>query len=222
MTITERPTFGRRGLTPNINKVTTGRPGASRRPIEDALEVAEASPPLIVPSQLLDFTSQAHFESEMLELYFGPNAEKYLDTADKLRARNGTISGWVPTWCWPAFWVPIPWMLYRKQWIAAAATLILPILAAYFFPLKGSTSFAIGVLIAMFAKSYYVTTAAAQIRAIMAMESEPAEVRDRVRRAGGVSVAGAVVGGVIMGMLFLVLIGVIAAGVVASRAHGVH
>jgi prolipoprotein diacylglyceryltransferase len=49
----------------------------------------------------------------------------------------------------------------------------------------------------MYAKSIYVQSAAAQIRRITAENKDPEVVRDKVRRAGGVSIAGGVIGGII-------------------------
>jgi hypothetical protein len=136
-------------------------------------------------------------DDALFALFFGPNAEMYLATLDALDIKNVNLSRPVRSWSWPAFLLTLPWLLYRKLWLAAAATVVLPLLFFYFVPAKSGIPLFVYIIIAMYAKSIYVQSAAAQIRRITAENKDPEVVRDKIRRAGGVSIAGGAIGGII-------------------------
>ncbi len=150
----------------------------------------------------------ASSERDLLELYFGPRAATYLATYDQLVANPRRLRG---QWSWPAFLVSLPWLLYRKLWSAAAAVLVLPIALSYVIPSTHIFGTLVALSVAQYGRAYYVRSAIKQVRHINATTSDPAVVRDKVTRAGGVSVVGAILGGAVMfALLVLVVCGEIA------------
>src|SRR5262249_20343608 len=65
--------------------------------------------------------------------FAGPNADRFLPTFDKMQERDPGLKRIVRGWSWPAFFVPLPWLLYRKQWAMAAAMIAIPIVLTYLF-----------------------------------------------------------------------------------------
>jgi hypothetical protein len=129
--------------------------------------------------------------------FVGPNADRFLPTFDKMQERDPGLKGIVRGWCWPAFFVPLPWLLYRKQWAMAAAVIAVPIVLAYLFH-SSRVSLGLAVATAMTGKSVYVMDAARKIRKLCTQERDPIRQRERIAQAGGVSVAGAVLGALII------------------------
>lgn len=135
-----------------------------------------------------------------LEVFIGPNADAYLRhyLATRSSGRR-TLRGL----SWPAFFVPLPWMLYRKLYLEAIGMLAAAVFAAYalpqFFPEYGrNATMGLWVGFAVVAKSIYLLRAERRVRAIVARNLPPAEHDAALRRAGGVSIIGAVMGSVLM------------------------
>ncbi len=135
-----------------------------------------------------------------LHLFMGPRAEKYLGVfrradfgflGDKLRPRAGRG---LLSWHWPAFLVPIPWLFYRKLYIEGAAILAVFMLVPLVLPAAGYSGAAAAVVIAMIAKRLYVEHALKRIRHADTLGLAPQAREEYLRRAGGVSVPGAVLG----------------------------
>lgn len=102
--------------------------------------------------------------------------------------------------CWPAFLFTVPWLLYRKLWGVAAVLILVPMLGTYLLgsPVPSiAASLTIQLLFVLFGKSMYIQDAIKRIDRITREESDPVRARERIRRTGGVSVAGAVLGAVI-------------------------
>ena len=67
--------------------------------------------------------SSEPLDEEVLRLYIGKNADRYLK---KFRAfQTGKEGSFVVTWNWPAFWLGFIWMLYRKMYLWALIAFIL-------------------------------------------------------------------------------------------------
>ena len=52
-----------------------------------------------------------------LRTFFGPNADVYLETFEKMRARDGKLP---MSWHRPAFFAACPWLFYRKMYAVGA------------------------------------------------------------------------------------------------------
>ena len=196
--MTDRPVFGRRGQPQRAVAMPSFSP--VRQPAASLDTFVPRATDVFSPG-----TIEGTSERSLFTLFFGPKADLYLATLEKLREKNAALTSPVMTWCWPALFVPLPWLLYRKMWAAAAAIVILPILIYYFVPIGGGVGGTVSsIVIAMFAKSFYVQSAAGKIRRIVSENADPEVVRDKVRRAGGVSVAGAVIGSCILLAVFVV------------------
>jgi type IV pilus assembly protein PilA len=61
-------------------------------------------------------------DREYLELAIGPNNTDYYMS----RFERFTTGGSRVSWNWPAFFVTLPWLLYRKMWVYAALYFFLP------------------------------------------------------------------------------------------------
>jgi Protein of unknown function (DUF2628) len=142
-------------------------------------------------------------DRELFAAYVGANADRFLPTFDKMQDRDPALKRIVRSWCWPAFLLPFPWLLYRKQWAMAAAVIVIPMVLAYLFPRNGVTSLATVITVATIGKSMYVLDAAHKIRKLSGQEADPLRLRERIIQAGGVSIAGAILGA----MIFVLAVG---------------
>lgn len=100
---------------------------------------------------------------------------------------------------WAAFFVPLPWLFYRKLYLEGAIFAIVPVLAAFvYLPASQILSLVIGVLVSLFGHGYYVFKALNRIETIEAGSQSDAEKELEIQQSGGVSRAGAWVGAVIV------------------------
>jgi hypothetical protein len=140
-----------------------------------------------------------------LQAFVGPNHETFFSIFDQGNFR-GSRKG-----CWPGFFFPLAWFMYRKMYGWAALVCALPIFASVLdFGLFQRPLIAASSFLGLAGRHIYVLQAqrtVARIRAVGRFQSEE-EVRRTLARAGGVSTAGAAVGGAIAFCGFVV--GVIA------------
>ena len=128
-------------------------------------------------------------------LFVDRNARAYLEIFDSIAARRqkGLLF-------WPGIFIPQAWLLYRKMYGWAALACVMPVLILSFH-LGGEIGRALGFapsLIGLFGQRLYVHAARRTIASIRATAASGDEARDLIRRAGGVSRAGATAGGLIV------------------------
>ncbi|MCH9809339.1 MAG: DUF2628 domain-containing protein [Alphaproteobacteria bacterium] len=99
------------------------------------------------------------------------------------------------SWNWAAFFVPIPWMLYRRMYMECGLMVLAVAVIGYIAGGSGSWSAAV---VAMLAKPIYFMHAQRKIGEIRKAGGSPADVAARIAAAGGVSPVGAWVGGILM------------------------
>ena len=125
-----------------------------------------------------------------LTLFIGRNAGRFE------RAWR-EISWWrLPmTWSWPGFLVPVPWLFYRKMYLAAFSYVAAIIIMGLAAPgTAGKLAAAFSILIAVLGKSLYVHHARRRIRRADA-RGLTGPARDAyLQRAGGASPAAAIFG----------------------------
>jgi hypothetical protein len=112
-------------------------------------------------------------DREYLELAIGPNnTDYYLSRFERFASGGSKLS-----WNWPAFFVTLPWMLYRKMWGYAAAyfflTPVLVLVAALILGASFGTSGAglawpivtvlVFVFVPMFANLFYYRQVASRV-----------------------------------------------------------
>ena len=132
----------------------------------------------------------------VLAIFIGRNTEKFLKLYDKT---NGDLSKLATGWTWPGFFVPFPWLLYRKLYLEAAVVIFVPIALTFIFPvLADAGSFGLTVIVAVMGKSYYLQRADRKIKAILDEGGTVDETEARIAAAGGVSPASAWIGAAIM------------------------
>lgn len=91
--------------------------------------------------------SQSWLERELYEAAIGPsNTHYYLSRFERFASGGGRTS-----WNWPAFFISLLWLLYRKMWAHAALYLFVPsVLAVVLAVVFGSLFGGPGVLLAWF------------------------------------------------------------------------
>ena len=135
--------------------------------------------------------------------FVGPNLEKFAPASGSTRMRR-----FFGRPCWPGFFFPVAWFMYRKMYGWAALACALPIFAGVmnfggFKPVLISLPTVAGLA----GRKLYRVGARrtiARIRVSLSGRSEEA-LGETLARAGGVSVPGAIVGGAIV--LVAVVIG---------------
>ncbi len=139
-----------------------------------------------------------HALRDDLRDFFGPNAEPYLRAYDRkmaslAKSRRGNFLGFSLA----ALLVPLPWLMYRKMYIAAGGFLFAALLIGLLLPDAGA-SFSVAGICGAMGKALYVAHAEGKIRKIDGRHLSPSARTDLIRRAGGVSWLSAAIGIVIM------------------------
>src|SRR5665213_3954386 len=88
-----------------------------------------------------------------LTTFFGPQADTFLQTYQKMRSAKGGARIQPRTWCWPAFFGSFTWFFYRKMYAHAAMIIFLPVIFVYLFQWVGGSMI---LLSAVWAKGWYV------------------------------------------------------------------
>jgi hypothetical protein len=173
---------------------------------EEPALIASAADPLPVeePSAAtVDAGAAEEAEPEAradLRLFFGPNADTFLAAIDRRKAGR-----WSAGPCWPGFFFPPAWFLYRKLYGWAAVCCMAPILTTALNIGKFDRVFLVAVsLLGLSGQRLYVAAAGATIARIRASSQSEDEARETIRHAGGVSTAGAVVGGLLASISIVV------------------
>ena len=174
----------------------------------DAAKPQSARPKTADYLALMDAPDQERVRADLAD-FFGPNADVYLDTYEKMRAKDGPRRMSFPrTWSWPVFFGAFTWFFYRKLYAYGAMLIILPLILGY---LLGSSSGALSIVFAVLAKGIYVQTALGRIVMADRMGLAGAERSAYLNRAGGVSmIAGVFAGIVFVSLLALVIFAAIA------------
>ena len=161
-------------------------------------------------------------EGDLLAAYVGPKyQEYYAPIFQRFESGGSSVS-----WHWPAFFVTIFWLLYRKMWLNFFAYwLFIPIALAVLSTLieaviPGATGILIGslfegglllliafVLVPMFANRLYYNHAQKKIGKITSEFGAPEQQRMELARKGGTSNVAIVIAPIIL----IALIGIIAA-----------
>jgi len=135
---------------------------------------------------------------EYVEAAIGPrNTDFYLRKFERFGSGGGYVS-----WNWPAFFVPLMWMLYRKMWLwAALYFFVLPIaltllFAILFAVLPETTAAAVGwstwlavifIAIPMYANALYYRTCQGRIAEAKRYRVERRRQLERLWNMGGTS-----------------------------------
>jgi hypothetical protein len=186
----------------------TEGPVAQPPPLGD--QTADAS---LIPSSADELLRRSD-----LALFVGPNVEKFVSVFGSAGKRR--IGRWA---CWPGFFFPLAWFMYRKMYGWAALACALPIFASVmnFGPFK-SVLVSLPTVVGLAGRRVYVAGARrtiARVRASLSGRPEE-ELRETLARAGGVSVPGAIVGGAIVLCALAIVLHPFANGFVAGfQAH---
>jgi hypothetical protein len=181
--------------------------------------IPDAPPPLGGQTEGVIAAIEAELQrSGDIEAFVGPNTEKFLPLFGLQIGRRR------PHLCWPGFFVPLAWFMYRKMYGWAALTCALPIFAtALDFGVLRPLMIGAPTFLGLAGRHIYVAQARqtiARIRAAGRFRSEE-EMRQTLTSAGGVSTAGAMVGGAIVfcGFATAFVVAFVAAFVAAYHAR---
>ena len=167
------------------------------------VENAESQPRRKTPkyTALFDAYDQGRVRAD-LATFFGPNADVYLATYDKMRAAQPNRRTGVRTWNWPVFLGSFTWFFYRKMYAYGAMVILLPLVFSYLFGGVGGGMF---VIFAIGAKNWYVVHALGRICKADELGLTGTERTDYLQRAGGVSLPAGIFAGLIYGLGLLLL-----------------
>jgi len=162
---------------------------------------------------LLSAGDQAGVRAD-LTTFFGPRADVYLDTYQKIwsGARTGHTSP--RTWSWPVFLGSFTWFFYRKIYAYGAIVILIPVVFSYLFGIFGGSSF---FIFATDAKVWYVKYALERIAKVDKLGLTGTERTDYLQRAGGVSLTA----GIFAGLIYAFLLSVVVLAI-ATRHHAHH
>jgi hypothetical protein len=140
-------------------------------------------------------------EAEMLRLFVGPNADKFLKIYRAQRDGKRAFS-----FNWVVLLAALPWFFYRKLYVIGVGLLLVPIIVVVIFPkLSGVGTTGFAAALAVLANMLYVQIALRRIKKLKALNLSPAERDERIRKAGGTSPAGAVFGTLILASMIALL-----------------
>jgi hypothetical protein len=167
----------------------------------DIADNTESKPRAKKAAELLDEVDQQRVYAD-LTTFFGPRAEVFLDTYEKMRSGTGARRTAPKSWSWPVFLGSFTWFFYRKMYAYGAMIVILPIILGYLF---GSAGSALPILFAIWAKGWYVSYALNRIIKADGLGLTGAERSDYLQRAGGVSLPA----GIFAGLLYAALLALV-------------
>ena len=148
---------------------------------------------------------------EMLYQFMGPRAGHYIAARDKK-----TMWGWH----WPAFFVTVPWLAYRKQFMIVLVFIILYVLPFFLPHMIGIACDIFWLAIFTHGRYFYYFWAYRTIGQINLHIADPAERQKHYADRGGVSPLWSVIGLVFMISLFwfaIMHVHAIAAAVVMTQ-----
>ena len=152
-------------------------------------------------SELFDAYDQTRVRAD-LTTFFGPNADVFLATYEKMRAQPPLRRLSARTWSWPVFLGSFTWFFYRKMYGYGAIVIFLPLIFSYLF---GSVGAGMSAIFAISAKKWYVVHALGRICKADEQSLTGTERTDYLQRAGGVSLPAGIFAGLIYGLALLVL-----------------
>ncbi|MEM7221687.1 MAG: DUF2628 domain-containing protein [Pseudomonadota bacterium] len=132
--------------------------------------------------------------AEDLRIALGPNDEPYM--ALWRRAQRARL-GHYGSWCWWGFLTPLPWLFYRKLWAVGAALVLLPILSQAVLDTGAKAGFGLMALVGGFGMPMVIERCQRKARRVQALGLPAGEAIERLRKAGGVSLPGAIFGGLL-------------------------
>lgn len=149
-------------------------------------------------------TDQDSVEAD-LAAFFGPKADIYLRIYRKMREGSDQ---WVMSWSWAGLLVPTLWLFYRKLYVLGTLCLLLPVLAVW--PdddVSTVVGICMSVLIAIWAKAWYVSTGLRRIAEADRLELAGPERGNFLRRVGGASSTSGGLAAVLQAAAIIVAIG---------------
>lgn len=152
---------------------------------------------------LLDQTDQAAIADD-LRAYFGPHAEVFLATYEKIRHRRGFGRTMPVTWSWQVLFTSYAWLYYRKLWLSATlAALILALPLGLPALADNALSLTLTLLMCAYSKAWYVRVALGQLAKADQLGLSGDARRRYLLQTGGTSPLAAGIASVAMALLMV-------------------
>lgn len=133
-------------------------------------------------------------EFDEIALFVGPDIEKYRHKFREIYQNDGNYK---LQWHWPAFLVPLPWLIYRKLYVLAAVVFILQVVT------PSIMSFAISIVTGMMANYVYYKYITRRLGKI---SSSAGERRNEIINEGGSNTMLVTIGStILLGFLMMFL-----------------
>jgi hypothetical protein len=159
-------------------------------------------------------------EEQLLRLFCGPNAEKFLQYLYEERDWNMVKAGVMKTPAsiffnrinFVALLFPVAWFFYRRMYLYGALIFLFPIVAGMLFPqFIKMLNFGVAIALAVIANQTYFYFARSRIARIEKRTDLSAQARDElIQKTGGVSIIGAILGAALtaaaLSLIFLAVI----------------
>jgi hypothetical protein len=121
-----------------------------------------------------------------------------------MRGQSNELAAIVPTWCWPAFIITVPWFFYRKMYALGVGVVALLTVLELMMGESTAGGAAVFAIMAINARSLYIHHANRQLKRLRAAHTDKAELLRRAAEQGGVSPLSAAIGTVlVIGALLL-------------------
>lgn len=131
---------------------------------------------------------------ELIRLYVGPNANKFITIYQAQVTKK-----FVWSFNWIVLFASTPWYFYRKLYLIGTAILLLPVIAFTVFPSLGDIgTISIAGVLAFTANGLYVDQVKRRIEKLKMLNLSAEELKSRIQREGGTSPGGAIFGILIM------------------------
>lgn len=139
-----------------------------------------------------------------LKLFVGRNSEPFLALYDQ---QQGGRQRFLSMLCWPAFFVPIAWYMYRRMHLYACLIIVIGIALGVFIEKLGSGGTAgFSMVFAATAKPIYLAFARRRIEKAGGQATDEVDRLKRIAKAGGISVIGAVIGTALTALPIVIIV----------------
>lgn len=142
---------------------------------------------------LSNLVANSTSQHELMTLFIGRNAYKFLAPPS---GALGTKKGW--SFNWVAAIIGLPWFFYRKLYLIGLAILLVPVIITIIIPQFAEVNIGFGIMLGAIANTLYLQHADRKIEKLKKLNLSPKELKEKVGKAGGTSIASAIFGTLIL------------------------
>ncbi len=124
---------------------------------------------------------------ELFRAFFGPNSGKFEKMLHRMGGPSTAVAGLALSWCWPAFFLAVPWFFYRKMYVWGVGIVVLLTALEMMLGESNAGRFVFFAIMATNAKALYIHHASGKLTRLRATHADEAELLRRASEQGGVS-----------------------------------